>query len=148
MKTNILAILAFISFFSGSKKNQTAEQIIIGKIWTANAQQPWAQAMAISGDSIIAVGNENEILQWKGDKTDVTQYDTNQLIVPGFIDTHTHFVEAGFALSSVQLRDAKTKEEFIKRIGDFVKTLKPGIWITGGIWDHENWGGELPDRNW
>jgi len=57
------------------------------------------------------------------------------LIVPGFIDTHTHFVEAGFALSSVQLRDAKTKEEFIKRIGDFAKTLKPayGLPVESGI---------------
>lgn len=148
MKKNIIVIILFLSFFSCSKKKQTADQIIIGKIWTANVQQPRAQAFAISGDSIIAVGDETEILKWKGDKTDVTRYDSNQLIVPGFIDTHTHFVEAGFALSSVQLRDAKTKEEFVKRISDFTKTIKPGMWIIGGTWDHENWGGELPDRNW
>lgn len=148
MKT-ILSILTLVSIlFSCSEKREPAEQIIIGKIWTANPSQPWAQAMAISGDTILIVGNKDEVLKWKGDKTDITQYDSNQLIVPGFIDTHTHFVEAGFALSSVQLRDAKTKEEFIKRIGDFAKTIKPGTWITGGIWDHENWGGELPDRNW
>jgi len=133
---------------SCSEKKGPAEQIIIGKIWTANSQQPWAEAMAISGDSIVAVGDEKEVLKWKGEKTDITRYDTNRLIVPGLIDTHTHFVEAGFALSSVQLRDAKTKEEFVKRIGDFAKTMKPGDWILGGIWDHENWGGELPDRNW
>src|SRR5438445_495135 len=106
---SFIFILAFI--FSCTEKKQPADQIIIGKIWTANVQQPWAQAMAIRGDSIVAVGNENEILEWKGDKTDVTRYDSNQLIVPGFIDTHTHFVEAGFMLSSVPLRDAKTKEE-------------------------------------
>src|SRR2546421_13001600 len=99
MKKNILAVIAFASFFSCSKKNQTADQIIIGKIWTANVQQPWAEAMAITGDSITAIGSENEILKWKGDKTDVTRYDSNRLIVPGFIDTHTHFVEAGFGLS-------------------------------------------------
>jgi len=146
---NFLSILVAIPvLFSCSEKKEPAEQIIIGKIWTANQAQPWAQAMAIRGDSIIAVGNRDEVLKWKGDKTDVTQYDSNQLIVPGFIDAHTHFVEAGFTLSSVQLRDAKSKEEFIKRISDFAKTIKPGTWITGGIWDHENWGGELPDRNW
>ncbi len=139
-----------VSFFlvTCSAEHTPADEIIIGKIWTANAQQPWAQALAIYGDSLVAVGNKNEVLKWKGSKTKVTQYDSNQLIVPGFIDTHTHFVEAGFALSSVQLRDAKTKKEFIQRIGDFAKTIKSGTWIFGGEWDHENWGGELPDRNW
>ncbi len=148
MKRHVSILTLAIFLFSCSEKHQPADEIITGKIWTANVQQPWAQALAICGDSIVAVGNEKEALKWKGDKTKVTQYDTNQLIVPGFIDTHTHFVEAGFTLSSVQLRDAKTKEEFIKRIADFAKTVKPGTWIMGGNWDHKNWGGELPDRNW
>ncbi len=139
--------LAFL-LFSCTEKKQPADQIIIGKIWTANQQQPWAQALAIQGDTLVAIGSEIEIMKWKGDKTDLTRFDTAQLILPGFIDTHTHFVEAGFALSSVQLRDAKSKEEFVQRIGDFAMTLKPGTWIMGGNWDHENWGGELPDRNW
>lgn len=130
------------------KKQIIADQIIVGKIWTANPAQPWVEALAIVGDSIVAVGNQNEILEQKGAATKVSVYDSNQLIVPGFIDTHTHFVEAGFALSSVQLREAKTKKEFIQRIADFAKLKKPGEWILGGNWDHENWGGELPDRNW
>ncbi len=148
MKFYFSAVALALLLLSCSEQKLPADQIVVGKIWTANTSQPWAQAMAIRGDSIVAVGNENEVLEWKGDKTDVTRYDRNQLIVPGFIDTHTHFVEAGFALSSVQLRDAKTKEEFIQRIGDFAKTVKPGTWIQGGVWDHKNWGGELPDRNW
>jgi predicted amidohydrolase YtcJ len=148
MKFYFSTVTIALLLFSCSEKREPADQIITGKIWTANPSQPWAQALAVRGDSIVAVGGEGEILKWQGEKTDVTRYDSNQLIVPGFIDTHTHFVEAGFALSSVQLRDAKTKEEFIKRIGDFAKTIKPGTWITAGIWDHENWGGELPDRNW
>jgi len=144
-----LTLLPFtLLVFSCSEKRRPADQIIVGKIWTANPQQPWAQAMAIQGDTLVAIGNEMEVMKWKGDKTDFTRFDSVELIVPGFIDTHTHFVEAGFTLSSVQLRDAKTKEEFIQRISDFAKTLKPGIWITGGNWDHENWDGELPDRSW
>jgi len=148
MKIYFLSLTIVVLLLSCSERKGPAEQIIVGKIWTANTEQPWAEAMAIHGDSIVAVGDEVEVFKWKGDKTDVTHYDSNRLIVPGFIDTHTHFVEAGFALSSVQLRDAKTKEEFIRRIGDFAKTIKPSTWIIGGIWDHENWGGELPDRNW
>ncbi|MEJ0056414.1 MAG: amidohydrolase [Bacteroidota bacterium] len=71
-----------------------------------------------------------------------------QLIVPGFIDSHTHFVDGGFRLSSVQLRDAKTKEEFIRRIKVYASKLPAGTWIMGGDWDHENWGGELPAKEW
>lgn len=126
----------------------TADQIIVGKIWTANPEQPWAEAMALQGDSIVAIGKANDVLKRKGSNTILSQFDTTQLIVPGFIDTHTHFVDAGFNLSSVQLRDVKSKEEFIHRISVFAKSRKPGEWIMGGDWDHENWGGELPDRRW
>src|SRR5579859_1195466 len=145
---NIPFILFLFLVSACTPRKQPAEQIIFGKIWTGNPRQPWANALAIRGDSISAVGSEAEMMEWKGEKTDLTRFDTPRLIVPGFIDTHTHFVEGGFMLASVQLRDAKTKEEFVRRIGDFAKTMRPGTWITGGIWDHENWGGELPDRNW
>ncbi len=144
----VFFFFGILLLFACSKETTPAEQIIIGKIWTANAKQPWAEGVAISGDSIIAVGNENDILKLKVENTKVFRCEKGQLIVPGFIDSHTHFLEGGFTLSSVQLRDAKTKEEFVKRIADFAKTRKEGEWITGGIWDHENWGGELPDRNW
>jgi predicted amidohydrolase YtcJ len=51
-------------------------------------------------------------------------------------------------LASVQLRDARTPEEFISRIKGFAATVQPGTWITGGDWDHQNWGGELPQSAW
>jgi len=70
------------------------------------------------------------------------------MITPGFIDSHVHFNDGGFALASVQLRDAKTREEFIQRIAAFAKTLPQGTWIRNGDWDHTNWGGELPTRAW
>jgi predicted amidohydrolase YtcJ len=53
------------------------------------------------------------------------------------MDDHTHFVSWGETLASVDLRDASSKEEFVRRIAAFAKTLKPGEWITGGNWDHE-----------
>jgi predicted amidohydrolase YtcJ len=59
-----------------------------------------------------------------------------------------HFVDGGFRLSSVQLRDARTPAEFIARIKAFAATAPAGAWITGGDWDHELWGGELPRREW
>jgi len=118
---HLLSILSIILFFSCSKHPQ-ADQIVIGKIWTGNEKQPYAEAMAISGDTIVAIGTKAEIEKWKGDKTSEVIAPEGQLITPGFIDTHTHFVDGGFRLSSVQLRDAKTQKEFIQRIADYAKT--------------------------
>ena len=59
-----------------------------------------------------------------------------------------HFVDGGFDLTDVQLRDAKTPAEFIARVKAFAATVSPGTWILGGAWDHTNWGGELPRRDW
>jgi predicted amidohydrolase YtcJ len=59
-----------------------------------------------------------------------------------------HFLDGGFRLSAVQLRDAKTPEEFTARIKAFADSVPAGTWILGGDWDHTLWGGELPRREW
>jgi len=65
------------------------------------------------------------------------------------MDDHTHFLSWGVTLASVDLRDAATPEEFIRRIGAFAKTLKPGEWVLGGNWDHERFpGAPLPRKEW
>ena len=126
----------------------TADSIVInGIIWTGNPDQPSAEAMAISGDSIFAVGSTAEIQKFKGDQTEVVDASGN-FIVPGFIDAHVHFLTGGFNLASVQLRDAKSQTIFINRFNEYVETIDAGTWIQGGDWDHENWGGELPSAVW
>ncbi len=117
-----------------------------GRIWTGNPQRPWAEAMAMAGDRIAAVGSGAEIAKLAGSARRIDAQ--RQLIVPGFIDSHVHFVDGGRALSSVQLRDARTREEFVSRIRDYAATLPRGAWITHGDWDHTSWGGELPTRQW
>ena len=116
-------------------------------IWTGNPSQPSAKALAVGADTILAIGNTREVEKYIGDSTQVLDLD-KQFVTPGFIDAHVHFITGGFRLSSVQLRSASTPEEFITRIAEFAKTLEPGTWITGGDWDHENWGGEPPQRSW
>lgn len=116
-------------------------------IWTGNKAQPKAEALAISSDTILAIGSEKDILTYQSSTTQMIDAG-QQFIVPGFIDCHVHFLTGGFRLSSVQLRDAATPTEFIKRIAEFAAELEPGDWITGGDWDHENWGGELPHKEW
>ncbi|HYO68397.1 MAG TPA: amidohydrolase, partial [Archangium sp.] len=71
-----------------------------------------------------------------------------RFLVPGFNDAHVHFIDGGHRLASVQLRDAKTPAEFTARLKSFAASVPKGTWITGGDWDHELWGGELPRREW
>ncbi len=116
-------------------------------IWTGNSDSPKAEAMAIKGDTILAIGSAIDIQKFQGESTAVIDVQ-NKFITPGFIDTHVHLLMGGNSLLSVQLRDAKTKSEFINRIAAFANNIKPNQWIVEGNWDHTLWGGELPSKEW
>ncbi len=121
--------------------------IVNGVVWTGEADKPWAEAVALSGDRIAAVGSTSEIRARISPQTRVIDA-RGGMVVPGFIDSHVHFLAGGLNLTSVRLRDAHSPAEFISRIKAFAATVAPGRWITGGEWDHQNWGGELPQRSW
>jgi predicted amidohydrolase YtcJ len=120
--------------------------IVNAVVWTGDPARPEAEAVAIAGDRIARVGTSNEIRATAGDAELIDA--RGQFLVPGFIDSHVHFLEGGARLASVQLRDAATREEFVARIRAFAETALAGTWITGGDWDHTLWGGELPHRDW
>lgn len=128
---------------------QSADLLLVnGRIWTgvgvAGGDGP--TAVAVAGGRVQAVGTDAEILRFAGPAT--ARIDLRgRRVVPGFMDNHTHFIDGGFELASVQLRDAATPAEFARRIGGFARA-HPGQWVTGGQWDHELWGGELPRRDW
>ncbi len=105
---------------------------------TMDPRQPVAEAIAISGNRIAAVGKSSEIQALAGARTRVVDA-RGRLVLPGFNDAHVHFLSGGFQLSSVDLRDAATPQEFSERIRKFAATLPPDKWITGGDWDHERW---------
>ncbi len=141
-------ILILVVFTSCQEKHLEADTLVLNAvIWTSNEQQPYAESMAIKGDSILAIGSNEEIHQYKGSNTKLLDMD-GKFIAPGFIDSHVHLIIGGFNLSSVQLRDAQSPEEFIERIAQFALKTPKGTWIEGGDWDHENWGGELPKKEW
>lgn len=107
-----------------------------------------AEAFAVTGDKITAVGGSREIRRLAGPQTRVVDAG-GRLVLPGFNDAHVHFLQGGFQLSSVDLRDAATREEFTRRIGEFVKNRAGRRWVTGGDWDHELWpGAPLPTKEW
>jgi predicted amidohydrolase YtcJ len=149
MRPKILLIITTLitAAACSNESSVTASAAITGsRIWTGDADNPWAEAMAIDGDRILAVGSDEKIAAFIGD--DTALIDGGGLVVPGFIDSHVHFLDGGEALESVQLRDVTSREQFRQRFSDYVTTIKPGEWILGGAWDHEAWGGELPTRDW
>ncbi|CAN7545095.1 amidohydrolase family protein [Phenylobacterium sp. LjRoot225] len=121
-----------------------------GKVWTTEGDgrngERFAQALATEGDLIVAVGTDAEITALAGSSTRKIDL-AGRLVTPGFIDNHTHFLQGSLALSSVDLRDAGSPEEFARRIGARAKE-QPGEWILQGNWDHELWNGRLPRRDW
>ncbi|MFL5487244.1 MAG: amidohydrolase [Gemmatimonadaceae bacterium] len=120
--------------------------IINGRVWTGDPSRPWAEAVSIAGDRIVAVGTSSDIRSRNVAGALIDAH--GGMVLPGFIDSHVHFLSGGMNLASVQLRDARTKVEFISRLKAFAETVPSGTWITGGDWDHQNWGGELPQRSW
>lgn len=121
--------------------------VVNARVWTGDARRPWADAIAVRGERIAAVGSSAEIRKLASSDTRVIDA-KGQMLVPGFVDAHIHFLDGGFRLASVQLRDARTPAEFTARIKAFAATVPEGTWILGGDWDHQQWGGELPRREW
>ena len=107
-------------------------------IRTMDTKRTIASSIAVLNGKIIAVGSSAETKSLVGSKTRVIDAH-GKTVLPGFNDAHVHFMETGAQLSSVDLRSAKTPEEFVQRIKDFAAKLPKGRWILGGQWDHENW---------
>ena len=125
-----------------------ADLVVFGKVWTGDSAAPLAQAVATRGDTVVAVGDSATIAKLVGPATRVLA-NPGGLVVPGFMDDHVHFLDGGFQLASVDLRDAESPEEFTRRLQAFAAERQPGEWITGGDWDHERWpGAPLPRREW
>jgi predicted amidohydrolase YtcJ len=141
----LLALCSVISLRAQSKP--TADLIITNaKVWTVDKAHPTAQAVAVLGDRIIAVGSNEDVNVLRG-------YDTQsidaggKLLLPGFNDAHVHFVGGGLQLDSVQLNDVTSTEELVRRIGEQAKKTPKGEWIQGGDWDETKWNPrELPTK--
>lgn len=121
--------------------------VVNARIWTGDPRRPWADALLAEGERLTLVGSSAEVRKAVRPGARIVDA-AGRFVVPGFNDAHVHFVDGGFRLASVQLRDARTPEEFAARIAAFAASVPPGTWITGGDWDHELWGGRLPERGW
>jgi predicted amidohydrolase YtcJ len=139
MKIKLLLFLLAIFSAQTFAQNLAADLVVINaNVRTMDKAKPTAQAIAVKGRKIFFVGTNDEIKQFIASNTKTI--DANgKLALPGFNDSHVHFLDGGAGLASVDLRDAKTPQEFVRRIGEFAKKLPKGRWILNGNWDHENW---------
>ncbi|KAK7323297.1 hypothetical protein VNO77_26763 [Canavalia gladiata] len=118
-----------------------------GLIYTSDDSLPFAHSMALANGRLLRLGNRSFVQELAG-------YGTKELdlggkvVVPGFIDSHVHFIHGGLQMIQVKLRGVNEKEEFIRQIKDAVQSTKQGSWIFGGGWNNDLWGGDFPAASW
>lgn len=146
----LFVFLAATSFLPACIKVRAMADLALlgGSLWTGDDARPWAEAVAVRGEKIVAVGTSKDVRRLVGPGTRVIDL-AGSLVVPGFIDSHTHFLDGGFALLSIRLREAKSRDEFVARIRDKAVELAKGEWILNGDWDQQQFDPpELPRRDW
>ncbi len=140
----------------GAQLIRGADLVLLhGRIWTGEpyarpgetpAASQFAAAVAIANGRILAVGSNREIEAYVGPNSQVLRLG-GRFAMPGFIDSHVHFMDGGFQLLEIDLKHTKDEAEFIQRIAEKARTLKPGQWMLGGDWDEEAWpDAKLPTR--
>jgi predicted amidohydrolase YtcJ len=134
------AILFLTIAIAVSAQSKPAADLIVtnANIWTGDDAYPKAQAVAVLGDRIVAVGSNADVLLWRGPQTKMIDAG-GKLLLPGFNDAHVHFVDGGRQLDSVQLNDVTSTDEFVRRIAEQAKKTPKGEWILGGDWDETKW---------
>ncbi len=124
---------------------QSADTIFVnGRIYVQKGR--FETALAVAGEKVLAVGDDASIRALASKSTRVVDL-KGRLVTPGFNDAHVHFIDGGFGLLSVDLRDATDEADFAARIGVYATSLPKGAWILNGNWDHERWKSQaLPTR--
>jgi predicted amidohydrolase YtcJ len=130
---------------TGAQEHRNVALLLVGgKVFTADAPGTFAEAVAVDGGRIVAVGTTREI---EARYNAARRIDLGgRLVTPGFNDAHIHFAGGGLALLRVDLNGARTLEEAKQRVAARVREVRPGTWITGRGWDHTLWGGQWPTR--
>jgi hypothetical protein len=144
---SLAAMAAAGSGCAPRRSGPPADLIIFnGKVVTMDPAKAEAQAVAVRGGTITAVGANEEILALAGDAT--RRIDAGGgMVLPGLIDAHGHIASLGSQIASLDLRGVDSLDEVSRRVRDRAAQLPPGEWVTGGGWDQNLWPGEqFPDH--
>jgi predicted amidohydrolase YtcJ len=146
------AFLFFCATESGraqGKQVEVADTVVLhGKVYTVNSKQPWAEAVAIRGGKVVAVGSDAEILKLRGGGTKVIDAG-GQLLLPGFVDCHIHFLDGSLSLGRVNLEGAKDAADIQQRLREYAGKHPGSDWILGRGWNYAMFGAEaLPHKKY
>jgi predicted amidohydrolase YtcJ len=149
----LVASLAVLSFaFTGTAAQEkvhsvSADTIIFrAKIYTLSEKQPWAEAVAIKSDKILAVGGDKDIQAYRGPSTKIVDAG-GHLLLPGFGDCHIHFMDGSLGLVEVDLNGASSVAEIQRRVKAYAASHPKEPWITGMGWTYPTFGpAALPDK--
>jgi predicted amidohydrolase YtcJ len=130
--------LLVINLYRGSKENYADMVIMDATVATVDDDFSIKEAVAVKGDIIIFVGDNNDVKQYIGPGTEVIKLD-GKLVLPGLIDAHGHLHSLGEQLANLDINGTKSWEEIIAKVEERVKTAKPGEWIVGGRWNQNEW---------
>jgi len=143
-KLAVHLLILVTGVFASAQPRPAATLIVTNAaVYTVEKQHPKADAVAVIGDRIVAVGPKAEIDLWRGPQTKVIDAG-GKLLLPGFNDAHLHFISGGAQLDQVDLNDAATPEEFARRIAGQVSKTPKREWILGGEWDETKWPKQQP----
>ncbi|MGD8869801.1 MAG: amidohydrolase family protein, partial [Gemmatimonadales bacterium] len=141
MAVALAAVLVGIQTTCRSAAPDATADVILagGKFFTLEDERPLAEALAIRGNDILAVGSRGEVWRHRGAGTVVVDLN-GAFVVPGFIDSHTHFDNAGQLLLGVNLLDVSDAEALAERVDRARARLPDGAWVVGGDWGaYEEW---------
>ncbi len=139
LKTLKWAVLLSCFSAAGTAAGQSADVIIHNAVvYTVDAELTIAEAIAVGGEKIIAVGSDAEVLKRRDANTRVIDA-KGRLVLPGFNDTHVHFGSAARFLE-FNIMAISDQDVFVRRIKRLTETLPDGQWITGGLWGaYDQW---------
>jgi predicted amidohydrolase YtcJ len=109
-----------------------------GKIVTVDDARPEVQALAANGDTIVALGSDQEMQRYIGPNTKVIDL-KGALATPGLIDAHIHFTGVGEAARNLKLATAVNWDDIVRMVGEAARKARPGEWILGRGWHQEKW---------
>lgn len=142
-----LIILTFSFFLLKCASIETADIIYFnGNIYTGIKEDTRQNYIATKNNRILELGIDNysHLISSNTKLIDLK----NNFLLPGFIDNHTHFIYGGTKLNNISLQNSRTQYEFINSFKEYIPNINNGLWLQGGNWDHENWGGALPNKSW
>jgi len=150
----VSAVVLSIALFLGTKcfeqetEAAAADTVLIhAKIYTVNARQTWAEALAVRAGKIVAVGSDSEIRKYQGPNSRMIDAE-GHLVLPGFTDSHIHFLDGSLSLTQVSLDDATSVGEIQQRVKAYAIANPKLPWILGRGWQYTVFGATgLPNKS-